>query len=160
MRLPWLLRLALRLILGVIFIYAGVIKARSPAAFADGIAAYRILPEATVNLFALMSPPFEVILGGWLIIGWKQRAAAFGAGVTLLIFLCAVASADARGLHIDCACFGPIDPHGWSARPAVALARDGLLSVIASLLYADAWRHSRSTTNPAVTPTAADVQGL
>jgi putative oxidoreductase len=136
--------LALRLMLGGVFVYAGLVKMRFPQAFADGVAAYRILPGDWVNGFALTLPPFEVMLGVWLIIGWRLRSAAFCAAVTLLVFLSAIASAHVRGLKVDCACFGAADPRNPTNYGLLALARDGVLTAAALVLYATAWRETRA----------------
>jgi uncharacterized membrane protein YphA (DoxX/SURF4 family) len=41
-----------------------------------------------------------------LIVGFGVRASAAAAGVFLIVFIAAVSSAWARGLSIDCGCFG------------------------------------------------------
>jgi uncharacterized membrane protein YphA (DoxX/SURF4 family) len=41
-----------------------------------------------------------------LIVGFGVRWAAFAAGVFMVVFIAAVSSAWARGLAIDCGCFG------------------------------------------------------
>ena len=41
-----------------------------------------------------------------LIVGFGVRAAAVAAGVSMVVFIAAVASAWVRGLAIDCGCFG------------------------------------------------------
>jgi putative oxidoreductase len=128
--------LALRLLLGGVFLYAGGVKLASPRAFADGIAAYQILPEACVNVFALALPPFEILLGAWLLIGWRVRSAAFCATCTLLVFLGAIVSARLRGLHVDCACFGADTAGSSFANGPLALVRDGVLAAAALVLYA------------------------
>jgi uncharacterized membrane protein YphA (DoxX/SURF4 family) len=134
---------ALRLILGAVFIYAAFVKIRQPQVFADGIATYQILPDALVNVFALALPPFEMLLGAWLIAGWRRRSAAFCAAFTLFVFSGAMASARLRGLHVDCACFGAVNPSGAPASESLALARDGLLAAGALILYAAAWLETR-----------------
>jgi uncharacterized membrane protein YphA (DoxX/SURF4 family) len=48
----------------------------------------------------------EIALGLALLAGVFVRAAALGSAVLLVVFLAGVASAWARGLQIDCGCFG------------------------------------------------------
>ncbi len=132
--------LALRLALAGVFLFAGGVKLGSPRVFADGIAAYQILPEAWVNVFALALPPFEILLGVWLLSGWRTRSAAFCATWTLLVFCGAIASARLRGLRIDCACFGSAPLVGRLTDEPLALVRDGVLTAAASVLYATLWR--------------------
>ena len=58
-----------RLILGVIFIYASIDKIFHPAAFAEAVYNYQILPDALINLTAIVLPWLELILGAFLILG-------------------------------------------------------------------------------------------
>lgn len=129
---------ALAVVLGAVFIYAAVGKLSSPEDLADGIVAYQLLPVSVVNIVTITLPPFELLLGAWLIAGWRQRSASFCATVTLLVFLGALTSARLRGLHIDCACFGASDPTAHSF--PLEIARDTALIIAAALLYIHAHR--------------------
>jgi len=51
-------------------------------------------------------PFLEIAIGLLMIIGFGVRASAAAAGVFMVVFIAAVASAWARGLSIDCGCFG------------------------------------------------------
>jgi uncharacterized membrane protein YphA (DoxX/SURF4 family) len=99
-----------RIVLGGLFIYAGILKMRDVQQFADSIAAYRMLPVQSINVMALALPPFEIILGLLLLIGWKTRMAALGVTLLLGIFTLALFQALLRGLNIDCGCFGSEAP--------------------------------------------------
>jgi uncharacterized membrane protein YphA (DoxX/SURF4 family) len=51
--------------------------------------------------------PFaEIALGVLLLVGIATRLVALASAVLLLVFVAAVISAAARGLSIDCGCFG------------------------------------------------------
>ncbi len=52
LRSRWTLLLA-RLLVGGVFIYAGVTKVANPLSFADSIATFQILPPATISIFSL-----------------------------------------------------------------------------------------------------------
>jgi putative oxidoreductase len=101
--------LALRLILGAIFIVAGASKVGHAAEFAAQIAAFRILPTAVIAPMALVLPFFELLLGAYLIIGLFTRGAAWVAVLLLTAFDLAIASAVVRGMTVNCGCFGPTD---------------------------------------------------
>ncbi|HVN71691.1 MAG TPA: MauE/DoxX family redox-associated membrane protein, partial [Desulfomonilia bacterium] len=58
-----------RIILGAMFLYAGVTHALDPQGFATAVANYRILPGALVNPFAVVLPWLEMISGVTLILG-------------------------------------------------------------------------------------------
>ena len=59
----------LRIILGVLFIFAGATKIGNPAAFADDINNYRMLPYILVSLMAVVLPWIEIIAGLLLVFG-------------------------------------------------------------------------------------------
>jgi uncharacterized membrane protein YphA (DoxX/SURF4 family) len=126
-------RLAVRLLLGGVFLYASIAKARDPLDFADAVASFHLLPAYWINPFALGLPTYEILLGAWLLSGWRLRTAAFGASATMLVFLAALASAKMRGLGVDCGCFGGGASPG---NPGLALARDAGLALAALGLYA------------------------
>jgi uncharacterized membrane protein YphA (DoxX/SURF4 family) len=101
--------LLLRLVLGGIFIVAGVSKIGHAIEFAQQIAAFRLLPQQLVAPLALGLPFLEVLLGGYLILGLFTRISAWVAAAMLLAFDAAIASAVVRGLTLSCGCFGPND---------------------------------------------------
>ncbi|MEM1060011.1 MAG: MauE/DoxX family redox-associated membrane protein [Verrucomicrobiota bacterium] len=98
--------LALRLVIGGLFVYAGGLKFLHPVAFADSIATYQLLPEALLHPVALLLPPLEIIAGAMLISGYRKRLATFTLVLLCLVFLVALGQGWARGLEIDCGCFG------------------------------------------------------
>jgi len=128
-------RVVLRLILAGVFVYAGVLKARSPEAFADGIAAFRILPVPFINLFALGLPVLEVLTGLLLATGYRLRIGAFSSLILSALFAIALLSAGLRGLNIDCGCFGAA---AWSRSLGIALGRDIALAAMALIVYRQA----------------------
>jgi uncharacterized membrane protein YphA (DoxX/SURF4 family) len=125
--------LALRVVLGAIFIVAGASKIGHAAEFAAQIAGFRLLPEAVVAPLALLLPFLEILLGGYLILGLFTRAAAWVAVLLLGAFDLAIASAVVRGMTVSCGCFGPSDKTvtTWAevARDAVFV----LLAVVVAL---------------------------
>ena len=105
----WFL-LALRLVLGGVFLYAGTTKVVNPQAFADSIATFKMLPLQLINIVALGLPPFEILLGLMLISGWKARAASLALAGLAIVFGIALGQALFRGLSVDCGCFGSGEP--------------------------------------------------
>ena len=118
--------LILRLVIGAIFLVAGVSKIGHAAEFAAQIAGFHLLPQIVIAPIALGLPFLEVLLGGYLIIGLFTRAAAWVAAAMLLLFDGAIASAVVRGMTVSCGCFGPADKTvtTWAevARDAVFVA--------------------------------------
>ena len=107
----WLI-LAIRLILGITFIWASIDKIANPGGFALSIYNYRMLPHETINLMAIVMPWLELVTGILIIIGVFMRGSAFWIGLMLLVFIVALSSALARGLDIDCGCFSVDGGHG------------------------------------------------
>lgn len=97
--------LAIRLVLGVVFIWAAVHKIAYPADFAKDIYNYRMLPSTFINFMALTLPWLEIICGVLIILGIFTRGSALLIGFMLFIFIIAISFALVRGLDISCGCF-------------------------------------------------------
>ena len=102
---PWLGLIA-RLILGGVLFLAGYLKIDEPDKSQMAVRAYEILPISIANLLGLLLPFVEVAIGALLILGSLTRFMAALGGFTMVIFIIAIAQAWARGLNIDCGCFG------------------------------------------------------
>lgn len=122
-----MLMTALRVGLGAVFLWAAHDKILNPAAFAKIVHDYQLLPDALVNLTALLLPWIEVVAGLALIFNVMGRAGAVIILCLLLVFLAALGFNYSRGLNVACGCFST------KAQPsslALELARDlGLLLV-------------------------------
>lgn len=105
-RLPDVVGLLARLILGAVFIGAGALKVSSPAASAMAVRAYQILPYDFAGYLGYALPVAEIVVGLLLVAGLLTRAAALFGGLLMLAFAIGIISAWARGLNIDCGCFG------------------------------------------------------
>jgi uncharacterized membrane protein YphA (DoxX/SURF4 family) len=105
-RLPDAIGVLTRLILGVVLIWAGAAKVTSPALSARAVRAYQILPYDLAGYVGYALPVVEVLVGLLLVIGLFTRASAVVGGLLMLAFIIGISSAWARGLSIDCGCFG------------------------------------------------------
>ena len=94
------------LIIGGIFIYAGVIKAMDPVAFANDIDNYKILPWPLVVRLAFYLPWLELLCGLALILRFFYRGGLFILTGLTFVFIAASVIAKVRGLDITCGCFG------------------------------------------------------
>jgi uncharacterized membrane protein YphA (DoxX/SURF4 family) len=102
-----------RLILGGVLLVAGGLKVFKPAESANAVAAYKLMPTELAHLIGYALPWLEVAIGLLLIIGLLVRPAAVLSGLIMIVFIGAIASVWARGMLIDCGCFGgggEIDP--------------------------------------------------
>ncbi len=87
------------------FIYASLDKILHPAAFAEAVFNYQLLPAQLINLMALILPWLELILGVLLLSGIWLSGAVLGVNLLMIIFLGALIINTARGLNISCGCF-------------------------------------------------------
>lgn len=103
--LPWI-GLVARLVLGGVLFAAGAIKIPYPYKAAAAMRAYELLPNSFASFFGYILPWFEVGLGLLLILGVATRISGLIGALLMLLFIGAISSAWARGLTIDCGCFG------------------------------------------------------
>jgi len=102
-----------RLILGGVLLAAGGLKVFKPTESANAVAAYKLMPTEIAHLIGYALPWLEVAIGLLLIVGFMVRPAAVLSGLIMIVFIGAIASVWARGMLIDCGCFGgggEIDP--------------------------------------------------
>jgi len=102
-----------RLGLAAVFLVSGVLKAIDPDATYVAVRAYDVLPKAGVTLVAGILPWLEIVLGLLLLAGLATRVVAVASAGLLVVFIAGVVQAWARGLSIDCGCFGgggAVDP--------------------------------------------------
>ena len=97
-----------RLILGGVLFAAGWLKIFTPAKSQMAVRAYEVLPISIANFLGIALPWLEVGLGVLLILGIAVRISAIFGGGLMVLFIAAISQAWARGLSIDCGCFGCI----------------------------------------------------
>ena len=128
--------LLLRLVVGGVWIFAAALKLPDPAQSVAAVRAYQLLPGDVAITVGHLLPVLEVVVGACLVLGLLTRGAAVVSGLLFVAFIIGIASVWARGINIDCGCFGGggIDPDAASKYPW-EIARDvGLLA--ASLVLA------------------------
>ena len=133
-RVEWLFYHLCRLILALVFVYAGAVKIQDVVAFAGHVAAYQILPYAMNYLVAATLPYVEFLAGVLLLLNVRVRPALVAIGGMTLVFMVALVSVLLRGLDIDCGCFDPAGGEDVSA--GIALLRDVGLMVMVGLTWA------------------------
>ena len=127
-----------RVVVGAVWLYAGALKLPHPEASVTAVRAYQILPADTAETVAHVLPMLEVVVGGCLVLGLLVRVAGGLSALMQAAFIAGIVSVWARGIAIDCGCFGGggADPDAFGKYPW-EIARDtGLLAL--SLLLA--WR--------------------
>jgi protein-disulfide isomerase/uncharacterized membrane protein YphA (DoxX/SURF4 family) len=128
--------LAARLVVGSIWVVAGVLKLADPASTVRAVRAYQLLPEPVVPLIGHGLPVLEVVVGLCLVAGLFVRTAAGVSSALLTAFVIGIASAWARDLSIDCGCFGGRGGPKANAQAAYPweIARDVALLLLSALL--------------------------
>jgi uncharacterized membrane protein YphA (DoxX/SURF4 family) len=107
------LTLLSRLILGVVLLVAGGLKIGNLPKSAMAVRSYEMLPIPLANFLGYTLPWIEIGLGLLLIVGVTVKISGALGALSMLAFIIAIAQAWARGLSIDCGCFGgggAIDP--------------------------------------------------
>ena len=121
--------LLVRIALGGIFVYAAYLKLKDPwALFAMNIDSYGVLPMRAVEFVARTLPWFELLIGILMIVGIFRRTATVATSLLLAVFFGLMIRAYAKGMQINCGCFGPGDVISWKT-----LLRDG--SMLAGALF-------------------------
>jgi uncharacterized membrane protein YphA (DoxX/SURF4 family) len=122
---PWAI-LALRLGVAAVALAAAIPKLADLRQAQRAVLAYEVLPNGIGLVVGVMLPVVELALGLLLLTGLLTRYAAAGFGLLLVVFIAGIAQAWARGLDIDCGCFGGGGelPAGVTASYGLDIARD------------------------------------
>lgn len=129
--------LVARLVVGGVWIWAGVIKLPDPEASVSAVRAYQLLPPGIADGVGRVLPMLEVVVGACLILGLVTRVSAAVSALLQIAFIIGIASVWSRGIAISCGCFGDggPDPDAFSKYPW-EIARDtGLLSLSLFVLW-------------------------
>jgi len=99
------LHLVVRVLLGLVFVYASLDKIADPSGFARIVYQWQVLGPVAANVVAATLPWVELVAGLLLIVGvWRREAAAVVA-VMLVVFIAAAVFVLARGIDVDnCGC--------------------------------------------------------
>jgi uncharacterized membrane protein YphA (DoxX/SURF4 family) len=127
--------LALRLILGTIFILAAVGKIPESAKFVDVVTGYGLLPWDLARAYGIILPWLELTIGICLVLGLLTRLAA---GVTILMIISFIIANGTAiysyGYYADlCGCFGSGSPFGLM-KVSDALTMDIVMIVTAFII--------------------------
>ena len=145
-----------RLLLGGIFVYAGISKIFFPnthlwpmfvlrfsistnlATFAEQVESYKLLSPAGVDFVAHTLPFAEILLGLLLLIGWGLRIWASLVTLLMLGFLTLVTRAYLLHMNINCGCFATPEPISLKK-----ILEDAAMAALALLMTIFAFREAR-----------------
>lgn len=106
MSFPTVIAWITRILVGGLFLLAGVLKIMNPLQFAQEIQAYRMVPNEITHAMAFIIPWIEVLAAALLILGvWRGEARVLIL-VMLVVFTAAKLWTEYKGLRISCGCFG------------------------------------------------------
>ena len=120
--------------LAAVWLWSGTVKLLNPLDSRQAIAAYELLPGGMIDFLAVALPAVELVLGLMLLLGVFLRWAAVASAIIMIGFILGVASAWARGLSIDCGCFGGggYDADAGPASYLTSIGRDVLFLAMAA----------------------------
>lgn len=98
--------LVARVVLGVVLLVAGGLKIGNPLGSARAVQAYDVMPFEVAKYIGYALPWLEIVLGLLIVLGLFTRVSALLGGLLMLAFVVGISQAWARGLTIDCGCFG------------------------------------------------------
>ena len=145
-----------RLLLGAIFVYAGISKIFFPnthlwplfvlkfsvsvnlSTFAQQVESYKLLSPAGVDFVAHTLPFTEIVLGLLLLIGWRLKIWASFVTLIMLGFLTVVTRAYLLHMDINCGCFATPEPLTLKT-----VIRDSLFAGLAVLMTVFAFLEAR-----------------
>ncbi|MDR0959420.1 MAG: DoxX family protein [Propionibacteriaceae bacterium] len=128
--------LVARLVLGITLLVAGLLKIGNLESMVLAVDAYDVVPYSLARVIGYVLPPAEVIVGALLIVGLFTRLSGLAGALMMFVFILGISQAWARGLSIDCGCFGgggPISPEEAVAQYPWEILRD------TALLACGAW---------------------
>ncbi|MCW2866450.1 MAG: DoxX family protein [Marmoricola sp.] len=126
-----------RLVVGGVWLWAGLLKISDPEASVTAVRGYQLLPASVAEVVGRSLPTVEVALGAVLVLGLLHRFAGALSALLQLAFIVGIASVWARGIAINCGCFGDggPNPDAFGQYPW-EIARDtGLLAASLLLVF-------------------------
>jgi len=120
------------LIVGGIFVYAGVVKVLDPVQFANDIDNYKTLPWFVSVRLAFYLPWLEIFCGLAVVFRFLYRGGLLILTALILVFIGATIAAKMRGLDITCGCFGHASKN-WNFSTHLVL--DLLIVLAAAVLF-------------------------
>jgi protein-disulfide isomerase/uncharacterized membrane protein YphA (DoxX/SURF4 family) len=137
---PWL-GLLVRLGLGVVWLIAAIDKLGNPRLFVQAVRAYDATPEWLSEAIGYGLPVLEFCIAILLILGVAVRLAAIVSGVLFVVFLIGIIQAAARGIQLECGCFGGGGETAQGTTYTLDILRDIGLLILA--VYLILWSYTK-----------------
>lgn len=148
-----ILHWACRIVLAGIFLYSGYIKVQQPLQFAAALSGYQLFPPDLVIPLTYYFPWVEIMLGAFLLAGWKLRYFAAGTAGLVSTFIILLTITYLRGIDAECGCFGAGDRISpWT------ITRDGSFLLPALFLAAEERIRARLHRKPGMSKQESGVR--
>lgn len=95
-----------RLVMAVIFLWAGFAKVTNLAVAELSVQSYQLMPAQTARVIGIVLPMVEIMLGLLLLVGLGTRLVSIILALMLVAFIFGIASLWVRGIKAQCGCFG------------------------------------------------------
>lgn len=95
-----------RIVIGGVFLLAGLAKISDPVRFILTLREFRLFPEMIIPFTAVYLPWLEFVLGISIFLGIMHRTSALMLAGLNMLFVIAIGSVIFRGIVVDCGCFG------------------------------------------------------
>ena len=140
--------LVVRVVLAAVWGWAALAKIGDPRRFVQVVRAYDASPEWLSKAIGYGLPTLELVLAVLLLIGLVTRYAAIVSAALLVVFLVGIVQAAARGLEIQCGCFGRGGGPSTSTSYTLDILRD--LALLALSAYLIRWPLTRLSVDEAI----------
>ncbi|MEP9364147.1 MauE/DoxX family redox-associated membrane protein [Nocardioides sp. CN2-186] len=146
----------LRLVVGGVWIWASALKITDPAQSVAAVRAYQLLPSSLISPVGQLLPVIEMVVGVTLVLGLLTRGSAVVSSLLFVAFIIGISSVWARGITIDCGCFGGggVDPDAASKYPW-EIARD--VALLGASIYLVWLRSTRLALDNVLFPRPAEL---
>jgi protein-disulfide isomerase/uncharacterized membrane protein YphA (DoxX/SURF4 family) len=146
-RLSWA-GLAVRVVLAAVWAWAALAKIGDPRRFVQVVRAYDATPEWLSKAIGYGLPTLELVLALLLLFGLITRYAGIVSAALLVVFLAGIVQAAARGLDIQCGCFGRGGGPTTSTSYTLDILRD--LALLALSAYLIRWPLTKLSADKAI----------
>ena len=146
---PWL-SLFSRLLLAAVFAVSGWQKFSDSEGTVRSVRAFQMLPNPVTRPFGYGLPLLELGVAVLLAIGIGTRFGALISAALMVMFLVGISAAWARGLNIDCGCFG--NGSATVVDPVPGYVKDLLrdIGLLAAALFLARWPYTRLSLDAAL----------
>jgi len=115
-------------LVGGVFVFAGLLKILDPFSFYTQIHSYQLVSPDLSKWLAVVLPPIEIGLGLAVMLGLWRRLSCLGIVLMLVVFLVATGHAWLYGTTDNCGCFGEL----VSRSPKETFIEDVVLLILAA----------------------------